>query len=824
MDKKKLTDIIEFCAEIKNENNLYPTKEDIDKDIKSIIQDNGLINSQDNYPIKSNIDSRNNKNQDNNSKNVQTELNQNIIQDNAFIHFPTNSPIKNDSNSYINQNNDGSIKNIDADINPNIIQDNGIKKEDIDINLNKIQAMEVVSHKDNYDVNLNNIKDNSQKKINNEELNIIHINSPIKSNANMNSIQNNGYKQVINLKEDSNEKLKIIQSNIQNEYDDNYPDNYQSKNSFKEEVYDKSIPFSNDNEVNDININFNNIQKDFGKEEESFKNEYNDKKNILIKNEKNKKINYTQINSNIEEENSNNEETEITRDKKIELEIDHDSYEKFIIKNKFQYEENLSLDKEIKIIPKRLYRVYGIIQVKSKIKQLMSEFYIISKYQKELLNCYCSYQEISINNNLLKSIISRIEPPAILNIKRKFIDLITYWVIKKNCEQFEIDENYIPKNNYLDQISKILKKKINKDIQEKNKYLSNLKNKNASSKSYPIIIKDNTLEDLFSYLNFYKSKCTNVVHIGKEGFKYNNLDAFDKNGNMDVNNVFKEYESKIEKNLSVDIEFIFKFLFDSKYGYNSNDKVFKDKINKFNKEKIENYDSLYYSIMQDSNKMVKILEKSTNLPEFKLDDFEQEERTSIQKTLNNFNSQIVSLQELIRSLDKKEKLIPKYIKAIKEIDENLISLVKKECINEDNYYIELDQKVSGRFFLFYLQYKYMKIKSLYKLIEKVFKKYSNFLEKNKDNIEKMIANIKEESELLYNIISAENKIKSGKEIFLEWKKKNKFIYYLTFEELIKLLKKNFKNISSLKIDDDVINEEVNLCWLVKNELDDLVLN
>lgn len=320
--------------------------------------------------------------------------------------------------------------------------------------------MEVVIHKDNYDVNLNYIKDNNQKKNNNEELNIIHINSPIKSNANMISIQDNEYNQVINLKEDSNEKLKIIQSNIQNEYDDNNLDNYQSKNSFKEEVYDKSIPCSNDIEINNININLNNIEKDFGKKEKSFKNEYNGKKNNLIKNEKNKKINFTQINSNIEEETSNNEETEITKDKKIELEIDHDSNEKFINKNKFQYEENLSLDKAIKIISKRLYRVYGIIQVKSKIKQLMSEFCVISKYQKELLNCYCSYQEISINNNLLKSIISKIKPPSIFNIKRKFIDLITYWVIKKNAEQFEIDENYIPKDIYLDQIAKILKKKI----------------------------------------------------------------------------------------------------------------------------------------------------------------------------------------------------------------------------------------------------------------------------------------------------------------------------------------------------------------------------
>ena len=73
--------------------------------------------------------------------------------------------------------------------------------------------------------------------------------------------------------------------------------------------------------------------------------------------------------------------------------------------------------------------VYGIIRLKS--KQLMNEFCFISKYQKELLNYYYANQENSINNNILKSIISKIKPPAIFYIKRKFIDLITYWVIKK---------------------------------------------------------------------------------------------------------------------------------------------------------------------------------------------------------------------------------------------------------------------------------------------------------------------------------------------------------------------------------------------------------
>ena len=99
------------------------------------------------------------------------------------------------------------------------------------------------------------------------------------------------------------------------------------------------------------------------------------------------------------------------------------------------------------------------------------------------------------------------------------------------------------------------------------------------------------------------------------------MDDFDQNGNIDTYKVFKGHEneklgknvkiqlskeSKSEKNYSIDIEFVFKFLFDSKYGYNNIDTVFKDKLNKVNNEKIKNYYSSIYSIIQDSNKMAKI--------------------------------------------------------------------------------------------------------------------------------------------------------------------------------------------------------------------------
>ena len=812
---------------------------DIYKDKKpNNIQDNALVAFKDNAPIKNEIYSCSNKNKDNDSNNIETDSNINIIRDNEHIHFPFNSPTKDDSNSKINHYHNNGPKNSDADINPHFIQDTGKKKEDIDNNLKNIQVVEAVNNKDNYDSNLYNPQDNSQKKTDKVEVNNNYYNSPKNNNVNMISIKDEKYDKVNIMKEDDKEKLKAIQLNIQKKSDENNIENFQSKNSFKEEVYAGIIPYNNDSEVND-NITNNSTKKVLDKDDfqiENFKKENDTKKNAQLKNEKNSIINSTTINSNIEEDTSNNEKTEISSNKKIVSETDDDSYEKFIVKNKFQYEENIPLEKSIEIIPKRIYRVSGIIQAKSKIKQLMNEFCTISKYQKDLLGSYCAFQENYININSLKRIISKIQPPVIINVKRKFIDLITYWVIKKNAEKFNIDEEYIPKDNYLEQISKILKNKDQSDeIKKKIIFISNLKTKKTSSKSYPITIKDKTLESLLSYFKFYKSKCSNVIHIGKEGFNYYNLDTFTENGNVHTYKIFKKNEnekkgkqikiqlsneSKSEKNSWIDMEFLLKFLFDSNFGY----AVFKDKLNNVKKEKSANYDSPTNSNIQDSKKIMKILEKSTDLPEFELDDFEQDEQASIQNAMNDFNSQITSLKELIRSLDKKEKILSEYFKIKKEIDEKLFSLVEKECIIEDKYYIKLDQKVKGSSFLFYLQYKYMKIKILCILIEEVFKNYSNFLKKNKNNIEKMVIQIKKESDSLYKIISAENKIKSGKDIFLEWKKKEKYIYNYNFQELIELLKKNFENISSIKIDDDVINDMINSCWLVKNKLDDYVLD
>jgi hypothetical protein len=126
---------------------------------------------------------------------------------------------------------------------------------------------------------------------------------------------------------------------------------------------------------------------------------------------------------------------------------------------------------------------------------------------------------------MLKNLLFKIKSPNIINLKRKFIDLTTFWIIKKNKNDFDLKEDYCPKQNYLDKILKILKekhfgKKIQNDVNEKIKYIEDLLNKNISITSYPLKIKNSTLYDIFDYFTYYKNHFNDIVHIGKQGIKY----------------------------------------------------------------------------------------------------------------------------------------------------------------------------------------------------------------------------------------------------------------------------------------------------------------
>ena len=66
-------------------------------------------------------------------------------------------------------------------------------------------------------------------------------------------------------------------------------------------------------------------------------------------------------------------------------------------------------------------------------------------------------------------------------------------------------------------------------------------------------------------------------------------------------------------------------------------------------------------------------------------------------------------------------------------------------------------------------------------------------------------------------------IKTGKEIFMEWKIENNKSY--NFDKFMQILNQSLGNLTKIKIDDDdFINDCTTLCCLIKNDLDELVLN
>ena len=127
--------------------------------------------------------------------------------------------------------------------------------------------------------------------------------------------------------------------------------------------------------------------------------------------------------------------------------------------------------------------------------------------------------------------------------------------------------------------------------------------------------------------------------------------------------------------------------------------------------------------------------------------------------------------------------------------------------------------------LIYLQYKMMKLRSLCDLIEKAYKIYFEMLNKNINHIKKIISKIRVETEIIQKQFNPTNFIQTGKNIFLLWKKKKKDTKFkYKYEDFIKILRLAIKEVDSLKIDDEVIIDQITSCWLIKNELDDYVLN
>ena len=564
---------------------------------------------------------------------------------------------------------------------------------------------------------------------------------------------------------------------------------------------------------------------DKNNKENNSKNEIVDKKNSLSNNKLISTLETNEI-----EQDSNNEEIDTT-----EKEIDKDIYEKFISNFKEIEDEgnNISM-KTFLLYNKRNHRLNGIILLRSKIKEQLKEFELISKSQKELLSYYCSIKENLIYILRLKTLINQIKSSSIINIKRKLIDLLVFYIIKKNEKFFSLNVNYSPNKTFLEKILNILQKKRRyetEEIQKKINDIEKLIQKKKSITNYHIKIENSDLKDIINFFSYYKKYY--IFHLEKENelYKVNKL-IFNENENEYQNQeIIIKNKDKSSKNSNQEInclnlDYAFKLIFEFTPDYETNEITLSKELKSIKEEKKVKIDNIIDLISASFDKIIYLNDTNSEIPKFEIDkdeDFSKEAKDLIKKRKSEFDKKIKSINELLSIFEIGDNNFQFQQTAIAKIQEQLFYIVKKEFSINIDYFIEIDENKPGISVLYYFQYKFMKLKDLYQIIQHICKIYKNYIEKENLTIKEKLKKIIQEANEINLLIKKEKEIKNGKMVYLDWKKKkHKLIKYETFTtKLFNAL----KGINEFKIDDEdeLIVDEITSCWLIKNNLDEFVL-
>ena len=564
---------------------------------------------------------------------------------------------------------------------------------------------------------------------------------------------------------------------------------------------------------------------DKNNKEDNSKNEIVDKKNSLSNNKL-----ISTLETNEKEQDSNNEETDTT-----EKEIDNDIYEKFISNFKEIEDEgnNISM-KTFLLYNKRNHRLNGIFLLRSKIKEQLKEFELISKSQKELLSYYCNIEENLIYIVRLKTLINQIKSPSIINIKRKLIDLLVFYIIKKNEKFFSLNVNYSPNKTFLEKILNILQKKRRyetEEIQKKINDIEKLIQKKKSITNYHIKIENSDLKDIINFFSYYKKYY--IFHLEKENelYKVNKL-IFNENENeyqnqeIIIKNKDKSSKNSNQEINSLNLDYAFKLIFESTPDYETNEITLSKELKSIKEEKKFKIDNIIDLISASFDKIIYLNDTNSEIPKFEIDkdeDFSKEAKDLIKKRKSEFDKKIKSINELLSIFEIGDNNFQFQQTAIAKIQEQLFYIVKKEFSINIDYFIEIDENKPGISVLYYFQYKFMKLKDLYQIIQHICKIYKNYIEKENLTIKEKLKKIIQEANEINLLIKKEKKIKNGKMVYLDWKKKkHKLIKYETFTtKLFNAL----KGINEFKIDDEdeLIVDEITSCWLIKNNLDEFVL-
>lgn len=563
------------------------------------------------------------------------------------------------------------------------------------------------------------------------------------------------------------------------------------------------------------------------------------------------------VNNNLFTDNSKNEETEIINKKESSSLVDkdiiqndnlNDSFEN-IKKENFGMEKNFekNLSQFILSFFQRQNRFNDIVQKIWNINNHINEYNQIQNSKKDLFLVLIKLEKSLITINKLKGVIETLKAPTIINMKRKIIDLIIYLIIKNNEDKFKLNPDYCPNQNFLKMILKKLNNiEHNDNIKNKIVFINNLISQNKTTIEFPISCTDIKINKIMQYLSFYKSNCNEIVHISNQQAKnyyipFNqyidkniiNLlqsEKNDKENELNSNNKIqttneeKIIDNEKDDDAFLDINLAFDFVFKSSNSLIDNSKLEKDiKILKLDESKNLSIDKISEVYSDMFNQISKLWSKKM---EYKINNniFTSKEQLWINNGVNKFNEKLKSvIQELykLKEFDDDSNKVKEFsTRFSKEIN----ALVKNELKFDIQYFGNLCETDEGRNLLVYFQYKLMKFNLLDNAIQDVIKILEKYFENKRNNILNIFNTIKIETEKMNEKIEKSVHLKSGIKIFREWKiKKSISLGNTSFDSFIFQIKDLIKSVKSIKLDEDIISDQVTSLWLIENKLDELVL-
>ena len=593
-----------------------------------------------------------------------------------------------------------------------------------------------------------------------------------------------------------------------------------------------------------------------GNIENEFSTADNNENTSSIENDINNEI-VNNVNNNLFTDNSKNEETEIINKKEssslddkdiIQNDNLNDSFEN-IKKENFGMEKNIekNLSQFILSFFQRQNRFNDIVQKIWNINNHINEYNQIQNSKKDLFLVLIKLEKSLITINKLKGVIETLKAPTIVNMKRKIIDLIIYLIIKNNENKFELNPDYCPNQNFLKMILQKLKNiELNDNIKNKIVFINNLISQNITTIEFPISCTDIKINKIMQYLSFYKSNCNEIVHISNQQAKnyyipFNqyidkniiNLSQSEKNdkenelnsnNKIQTTNEEKIIDNEKDNDAFLDINLAFDFVFKSSNSLIDNSKLEKDiKILKLDESKNLSIDKISEVYSDMFNQISKLWSKKM---EYKINNniFTSKEQLWINNGVTKFKENLKSvIQELykLKDFDDDSNKVKEFsARFSKEIN----ALVKNELKFDIQYFGDLCESDEGRDLLVYFQYKLMKFNLLDNAIQDVIKILENYFENKRNNILNIFNTIKIETEKINEKIEKSVRLKSGIKIFREWKiKKSISLEKTTFDSFIFQIKDLIKSVKSIKLDEDIISDQVTSLWLIKNKLDELVL-